>query len=406
LLHYLGFMQYEITPAEELRWRISRFQRKLKEDGISGALINQNTDLFYFAGNIQRSFLFIPAEGEPVLAVAGNLERAKEECGLKNIVPLKSNKQLGAILAEFGYYLKGRIGLEMDILPASYYLSFKNSYQEADFTDISELIKQTRMIKSTYEQERIRKSCQIMDEVMELAKNTIKEGMTELELDAVLTAYTRKKGHMGFFRARAYNQDMNYSHILFGSSSALSSYVKGPLGGKGTTPAIPLGAGFSVIVRDLPIIVDYGMGYSGYVSDMTRTFVIGKLPAALEKAFEVTREVKYFMEGRVKPGISPADLYNEIIELVRKRGYEDNFMGYKHNSVPFIGHGIGLEIDEYPIIAPIFKLEFAPGMVYSFEPKMAFPKVGAVGIEDDYLVTDDGVERLTHYQDTIITVKP
>jgi Xaa-Pro dipeptidase len=406
LLHYLGFMQYEITPADELQWRISRFQVKIREAGIPGALINQNTDLFYFAGNIQRSFLFIPSEGEAVLAVTGNLERAKEECRLKNIVPLKNTGQLGDVLKEFGYYMKGRIGLEMDILPASYYLSFKNNFKEADFTDVSELIKQTRMIKSEYEQERIRQSCKILDEVMELAANTIKEGMTELELDAVLTAYTRRKGHMGFFRARAYNQDMNYCHVLFGRASALSSYVKGPLGGKGTTPAIPLGAGFSTLVKDQPIIVDYGMGYQGYVSDSTRTFVLGKLPAELERAFEVTREVKYLTESRVKPGKCPADLYNEIIELVRKRGYEDNFMGYKENRVLFIGHGIGLEIDEYPIIAPMFKLEFAPGMVYSLEPKMAFPEIGAVGIEDDFLVTADGVERLTNSPDNIIAVKP
>jgi Xaa-Pro aminopeptidase len=245
-----------------------------------------------------------------------------------------------------------------------------------------------------------------MDGVMDLAKNTIKEGMTELELDAVLTAYTRKKGHMGFFRARSYNQDMNYCHVLFGEVSALSSYVKGPLGGKGTTPAIPLGAGFSVAVRNQPLVVDFGMGYRGYVSDMTRTFVIGKLPAELEKAFEVTREVKYFTRDWVRPGRSPADLYNKLIMLVKKRGFEDHFMGYMQNRVPFIGHGIGLEIDEYPVIAPMFKAEFAPGMVFALEPKMAFPGTGAVGLEDDFEVTDKGVELLTHYQDNIITVEP
>jgi Xaa-Pro dipeptidase len=399
-------MQYEITPVTELHWRISRFQQKLREDEIPGALINQNTDLFYFAGTIQRSFLFIPAEGDAVLAVAGNIQRAKEECGLANVVPLNNNKQLGTVMADFGYQLKGKIGLEMDTLPASYYLSLQGNNREADYVDVSELIKQTRMVKSPYERERIKKACQITCEVMELARNTIKEGMTELELDSVLISFTRKKGHMGLFRARAYNQELNYSHILAGQSSALSTYVKGPLGGKGTTPAISLGAGFGVITRNLPIIVDYGMGYHGYTSDMTRTFVVGKLPVDLEKAFDVTREVKYLTKEWVKPGLCPADLYNEIIKLVRKRGYEDNFMGCKPYQVPFVGHGFGLDIDEYPIITPMFKLNFEPGMVFSLEPKMAFPGTGAVGIEDDFLVTGSGVELLTDYQDTIIEIKP
>lgn len=399
-------MQYEITPLEELKARITSFQDKLQNEGISGALINQNTDLFYFTGTIQRSFLFVPASGEPVMAVTGNLERAMEESSLKNIIPLSSTRQLGGVLADFGYRMEDKIGLEMDILPASYYLNFKAEYKQADFVDIAELIKQTRMIKSEYELQRIRQSCRVLDEVMELASNIIKVGMTELDVDAMLTAYTRKKGHMGFFRARAYNQDMNYCHVLSGKSSALSSYVKGPLGGKGTTPAISLGAGFDVIEKDQPVIVDYGMGYRGYVSDMTRTFVVGRLPAELEKAHQVTLEVKYLVQSWVKPGKSPADLYHEILKLVRNRGYADNFMGYKQNSVPFVGHGIGLEIDEYPVIAPKFTLEFSPGMVISLEPKMAFPGIGAVGVEDDFEVTGSGVELLTSYTDTVIEIKP
>jgi Xaa-Pro dipeptidase len=114
----------------------------------------------------------------------------------------------------------------------------------------------------------------------------------------------------------------------------------------------------------------------------------------------------YFTESWVRPGKSPADLYNEIIKLVKGSGYIDHFMGHTPNQVPFVGHGIGLEIDEYPVIAPMFELEFAPGMVYALEPKMAFPGIGAVGIEDDFLVTDNGVERLTNSQDTLIAIEP
>ena len=394
-------MTYEITPIEELNNRNLRFQKQLKNNNISGAIISQNTDLFYFSGTIQRSLLYVPCQGEPVLAVSGNIERAREESKLKNIVPLKNNHELDSVVSDFNYSLNGKIGLEMDVLPASYYLVFQKDYKSSSFIDVSEIIKKVRMIKSEYELKWIRQACQIQDKVMLEARSIIRPGMTELDVDAVLLGYARRKGHQGFFRCRAYNQEINCCHILSGSNSALSTYVKGPLGGKGVTPNIPLGAGFDIISENQPVIIDFGVGINGYVSDMTRTYVVGKLPKDMENAHEVAREVKSFMEGWVKPNKSCADLYKEIIALVKSRGFADNFMGYRKNQVSFIGHGLGLELDEYPVIAPNFKEEFQENMVYAFEPKFSFPGKGAVGIEDDFRVTPNGVELLTMFEDNL-----
>ena len=229
--------------------------------------------------------------------------------------------------------------------------------------------------------------------------------MGELDVDAMLSGYARRKGHQGFFRCRGYNQEINCCHILTGTDSALVTYVKGPLGGKGITPNIPLGASYNIISENQPIIIDFGVGINGYVSDMTRTFVIGKLPKELQEAHKISREVKHFMESRVKPGKSCAELYHEIIKMVQKTAYAEHFMGYGKYRVAFVGHGIGLELDEYPVIAPNFKVEFQENMVYAFEPKFAFPGTGAVGVEDDFVVTSNGVERLTLYDDKILNIK-
>ncbi len=394
-------MSYDITPGEELNNRNRSFQGQLKNSNILGAIISQNTDLFYFSGTIQRSLLYVPCEGEPVLAVSGNIERAREESRLKNIVHLKNNHELSSVLRDFNYSMEGNIGLEMDVLPASYYLVYQSDYKSSTFVDVSEIIKRVRMIKSDYELKWIRQACGIQDEVMFEARSVIRPGMTQLDIDADLLAYARRKGHQGFFRCRGYNQEINCCHILSGPDSALSTYVKGPLGGKGTTPNIPLGAGFNVVSKNEPVIIDFGVGINGYVSDMTRTYVVGKIPVEMQKAYEVSREVKLFMEGWVKPGRLCADLYKEIIALVKESGFADHFMGYKKNRVSFVGHGLGLELDEYPVIAPNFKEAFRENMVYAFEPKFSFPGKGAVGIEDDFRVTSDGVERLTKFTDEL-----
>jgi len=397
-------MKYEITPRHEIYSRISKLQKNLNHYGISGALISQNTDLFYYSGTIQRSFLYVPNDGEPVLTVTGHVERAKEECKLKYIIPMQNLRQLDKILTDFDYAISGKVGLELDVLPASYYISMQQEFRNATFVDVSEIIRKQRMIKSPHELQRVRAACKMQDEVMQHALQAIKVGMTELDIDAILTAFIRRKGHQGQFRVRAYNQEIFYSHILFGKNSALSTYVKGPLGGKGTTPAYPIGASFNVITENQPLIVDFGVGVSGYISDMTRTFVIGRMPRELERAHQLSREVKYYLESQVKPGKSIPELYWEIIKIVDERELGEHFMGYKENRMPFLGHGIGLELDEYPIISDSFDDVFQENMVFSFEPKFAFPEKGAVGIEDNYVVTASGVERLTLFDDNIIVV--
>lgn len=397
-------IEYQCTPREEIQSRIARFQKLLQDNDIAGAIISQNVDLFYFAGTIQRSFLFIPAEGEAVLAVHGSLERAQRESSLSQVVPLKNSQQLAQALSDFSYSIRGRIGLEMDVLPAKYYLTLHRELPEADFLDVSEFVRKVRMVKSEYEISQIRKACEILNQVMLEAQRSIRPGMTELEVDSLLVALARRLGHQGLLRMRGYNQEMFSAHVFCGKTAATPPTLNTPLSGLGTTPAIAQGASLNVITKNEPLIIDFGVGINGYVTDMTRTFVIGKLPQELQQAYSVAKEIKDFMEQWVAPGRPWSQLYREALELARRRGYQDYFMGYKGHQVAFVGHGIGLEIDEYPVIAAGFHEEFRENMVFALEPKLVFPDVGAVGVEDDYLVTKEGVERLTTYDDQVLTI--
>jgi Xaa-Pro dipeptidase len=400
----MNIMEYECTPREEIQSRIFRFQKSLQDNNFDGALITQNVDLFYFAGTIQPSYLFIPAKGEPVLAVQENLARALKESALNQIVPLKSSHQLDQTFANCNKSVRGRIGLEMDVLPVNRYFMLCRDFPKANFLGISELIRKARMVKSEYEILQIRKAVVILNQVMEEAQRSIRPGMTELEVDAKLGSLARRLGHQGRLRMRGYNQEMFYAHVFCGKTGAIPSFLKGPLGGLGTTPAFAQGASFNTITENEPLIIDFGVGINGYVTDMTRTFVVGRLSEDLRKAYSFLKEVKDFMEHWVRPGKRCSLLYKEIVELARQEGYQDYFMGYKEHQMPFVGHGIGLEIDEYPLITASFDEEFQKNMVFAFEPKLVFPDVGAVGVEDDYRVSDTGVERLTTYNDQVLTI--
>jgi Xaa-Pro aminopeptidase len=235
-------------------------------------------------------------------------------------------------------------------------------------------------------------------------REIIREGMTELEIDGHLALIARREGHMGILRMRGWNQEMTYAHVLSGESGATISFLDSPHGGKGNTPAMAQGASLRRIGRNEPIGIDYGIGINGYVADQFRTLVIGDLPDELMRAHDFSVEIHSLFVKEARPGILCADLYRFALKKAEETGFGQYFNGYGEGKVRFVGHGLGLEIDEYPILAPRFNQKLEPGMVIALEPMFVFPGKGIVGLEDDYVVTATGVERLTLTDQTVIKI--
>lgn len=395
----------ENVPLSEILQRIECLQSLLVREGLDGALIFQNVDLYYYAGTIQSSILFIPSEGRPVLMVQKNQTRARAETCLDTVVPLaKGRGSMAEVLGDCGYELKGRIGLELDVIPAALYIWLSGRFERCRWEDVSSLIRRQRMCKSAYEVERVRRAARILDEGFRTLCRVIREGMTELEVDGRMALIARRLGHMGILRMRGWNQEMTHAHVLSGGSGAMSSFLNSAHAGEGTTPAMAQGAGFRRLGRNEPIGIDYAVGVDGYVGDQFRTFVIGCLPARLQAAHDLSFDIHRRFEDMAGPGVNCADLYAMALNEAERAGLGAYFMGHGEGRVHFIGHGIGLEIDEFPIVAPGFRKPLEPGMVLALEPKFVFPGEGVVGIEDDYLVTESGVERITLTDQTVMKV--
>lgn len=391
------------TPKLEIYTRISCFQKKLIEQEIDGSIILLNSDMFYFTGTVQSSFLYIPATGEPVLMVKRGLERALEESSLKNIVPIKSVKQLPEILHEFGYNIIGKIGMELDVVPFNIYKTYKKIFTQTEFYDISYLIKEIRAVKSPYEIELLRNSIHVIDEAFLSVPSFLKEGMSEIELAALFEAEMRKRGYSGCCRMRAFNQEFFYGNVCTGKSGFYPSFFDGPVGGAGVSISHPQGAGWKKINRDEVIYIDYTCIIEGYSGDQTRIFCMGELTSKMEKAFEAAVLIQSEVVKAMKPGISAEEPYLIALNLAKEMGYKDNFMGYKNNRVKFLGHGIGLELDEWPILAKGFEMPIVPGMTFAMEPKFVFPE-GAIGIENSFVMTEKGPERISGIPDIITYV--
>ncbi|OGR11712.1 MAG: peptidase M24, partial [Desulfobacula sp. GWF2_41_7] len=271
-------------------------------------------------------------------------------------------------------------------------------------TDVSLEIRLQRAVKSDYEISLMRESSHMADKVAARVPDLIKEGLTEIEFAGMLEAYARSLGHQGLIRMRMWDNDLFYGHIMAGPGAAVPSSFASPTGGMGVNPSIAQGPGFNIIRRNEPVLVDYVFVLNGYTSDHTRIFCIGTLSDDLLKAHEAMLEIQERVKHKAIPGASAGEIYDMMKSDATTKGYKDSFMGAGERRIRFTGHGIGIELDEFPFIAQGQSLALEKGMIIALEPKIVLPGKGVVGIENTLLVTDHGLESLTTYRDGITLI--
>jgi len=392
-------------PRDEIDRRIQKLQAAMSAEGLDGALIVNRADLYYLSGTAQDAHLFVPNEGRPVLMVRRSFERAAEDSALENALPVKSLTELAAIVKDCAGKPLRTLGMELDILPVNNFRVYEGLFPESDIKDFSPLIRNLRQVKSDYEIGLLRKAARLNDTVFAKARELLREGMTELEFAGLLEAEYRKGGHQGYVRTRQFNGEVFYGHLMSGVNLAVPSCSVGPTGGRGASSAYPQGASLKIIGRREPVQVDYVGTVEGYMVDQSRTYYIGDPPEKLARIHNLALKIQAAIERKGGPGVKAEELYDLALDMARRAGQEDHFMGWPQ-PVSFVGHGVGLELDELPVIGRRSPTVLKEGMVMAIEPKFVFPGEGLAGIENTFVVTGDGMERLTLFDDAIQVVCP
>jgi Xaa-Pro aminopeptidase len=384
---------FEQVPKQDLLNRIAGLKNLMAAAKMDFALIWENVDRFYFTGTMQKGILIVPLDKEPLFFIEQSAERAKTETPL-DFISVKNDKEIGEMLGNKGI-LKGTAGLELDVLPVATFERLKRVIGFGRYADVMPLIKELRIIKSPFEIEQIKRSGHMMSYVFRAAKDVVREGVTELDIDAALVAEGRKLGHQGFLRMRGINQEMMTLTAQSGFTGAVATYADVPIAGTGVTPAVPQGSSFKRVQRGIPVTIDYGGGYNGYITDETRIFVVGRLKELFKKPYETARAIIEDAAAWGREGVECTEIFSRAYGLVKKAHLQDNFMGYGEGQVSFIGHGLGLEINELPVITARHSRMLKEGMVFAFEPKFIIPGEGAIGVEVDFIVRRHGFERVT-----------
>ncbi len=389
-------------PSEELvrRHEAVRTHLQTVAPNAGGILVFSRLNIYYLTGTFGQGVLWLPLSGDPVLMLRKGVNRARLESGIKNVVSFKSYSELPSICADAGCPFTPTIAAVMAGL--TWQLGNLLAAKLKDYSIVSgdHAVALAKMVKSEFELDIMRRCGEKHHRCLyDILPKHIQPGMTEREISHKAWEVFFSEGHMGILRMQAYGEECFLGHVAAGDSGNYPSSFNGPLGLRGEHPASALmGNAGKVWKEGEPLMLDIGFQLEGYHTDKTQAYFAGSesaIPDDMRKAHDFCVEMQGWVCENAKPGVTPAELYVYCIEQADKRGFADGFMGLDENKVPFIGHGIGLTIDEFPPVARGFDHPLEKGMTLAIEPKQGVRGVAMVGVENTFEITDSGARCIT-----------
>ncbi len=378
----------------ELKWR--RIQQAMRQEEADGCLLTMNMNLYYVSGQVFNGYFYLPAEGRPYWFVK---RLTIPETNQVHVI--RKPEQIPDFFRDLNLAMPRKLLLEADELSYNEYIRLQHVFRAEATGNASALIRHIRMIKTPWEIEQMRISARKHEAVYREIPACYRPGMRDIELQIEIEKRMRVHGSLGYFRAFGSNMDIFMGSLLAGENAGEPSPFDFALGGTGMHASGPLGANGTLLREGTTVMADMSGNYTAYQTDMTRVFSIGKLPDRAYRVHRVALEIQARMERTAKPGVSCAELYRDALAMAGQEGLKDCFMG-THLQAKFVGHGVGLEINELPVLTTRSKDILQPGMTFAFEPKFVLAGIGAVGIENTFLVTDSGVEKMTLLDENII----
>ena len=389
------------VPVSELQARQAMLSKALASAGQESALIDDPVELYWLTGGRQSSMLLVGAEGsdiETVHWVKRSLERARFEAGGTN-APHQITEQprmngledslIGAGCSKAPGMLCGKV-------PHSRwdFLSEKFSGLEGESSDCTGVLFALREIKSDWEIEMHSESGRINQLMFETIRDKGGEGKTEIEMAAAADEVSRAAGFGGRIRMRNWPMDCDRVVIAAGRSGAVPSYFDSGVAGLGASPIASLGAGFARVEKNEPVLVDIVHVHRGYVSDCTRIFSAGSLSSEWHERLDDMSEIRDVLVNGLGRGDDCSTVWSQGSKMAAEMGHSGHLMGIPPDQARFLGHSVGLELDETPVIARGFDRPLQVGGTMAIEPKVIHTN-GAIGTEDTWVRKSEGMECLT-----------
>ncbi|MDO5537160.1 MAG: M24 family metallopeptidase, partial [Desulfovibrionaceae bacterium] len=328
----------------------------------------------------------------------------------RNILPFKSYREVPPLAAEAGSPLTSIVAVDKNSFSWAMAEMLTGRMKGLSFDAGDDVLARARAVKTPMERERMRECGRIHARIMdELLPARMRPGMSEEEIARIYAEECLRNGSDSLCRMNAHGEEMFYGYASCADSGLYPTAYNGPLGCRGLHPATPfLGSRDIVWQKEQLVSVDMGCQKAGYHTDRTQCYWSGRrasLPAALDRAHKACAEILMQALDSLRPGATPAGLWKNAQETASRLGLREGFMGLGPDQVPFLGHGIGLALDEWPALARAFNEPLEAGMAIALEPKISLPGLGMTGIEHTYLVGENGPEPLTGTRTDILFIE-
>jgi Xaa-Pro aminopeptidase len=376
----------------------------MENTGTGAVFLTHKPDIYYFSGTAQDAYLYVPVDHDPLLFVKRYLPRALAETGIDQVIPVESITRIPALIKSCQGALPGSLGLAFDVVPVRDFQFFDTLFHPAVLTDATSLITGCRMIKSDWEIQQMQAVADLSRQTFSFICENMTPGESEIAFCGRVEAFARANGHSGKLLVRHYRAEGFSHHLMSGGSGGQSGALDSPLCGTGTCSAYPYGAGHKLIRENEPIVMDLGTMINGYHMDETRMLVLGTLPSDAEQAGQAAIDILYHLLEIMVPGTLADQVFTAAVNRAEKLGLGEVFLGLPDLKSRFIGHGVGLELVEAPVLSQGNPQELMPGMVFAVEPKFIFKDRFAAGIESVIQVTETRARFLSVTENRIFVL--
>ncbi|MGM9853670.1 MAG: M24 family metallopeptidase [Muribaculaceae bacterium] len=397
--HDIDRTRMVILPEQDHSEKLARVLKNMAKAGLESVLLCDNANKFYLTGRIFDGFIYISPGGQVSYFV-----RRPSILEGPDVHHIRKPENILEIIDREGLGRPSRLGLELTQASYATVMRLAAALNADTFGNADPVMLAARAVKTDYELQMIAECGVCHDRVYSRIPHLYHDGMSDVELQIEIERLTRLEGGLGIIRTVGQDMEINMGSVLAGRNADEPSPYDFALGGAGTSPALPVGADGTVLRAGMSVMVDTNGDFNGYMTDMTRSFAIGDLPRRAVDLHKLSCDICHTIEDMARPGVRCADLCRTALDMAAKAGASDLFMG--HNSqAAFIGHGIGIALNELPVITLKTDSVLEAGNVLAIEPKFVIPDVGAVGIENTYAVTADGpLRRMTNAPEDLITL--
>lgn len=385
-----------MRTAHDFGHRVQSLQTSLEHRDVDVAVILEPRDQLYLTGISLRGAVLVPTDASPVHLVQLNVERGREESAIDDVRPSRGMQTVGSVVAETVDAASLRVGIEADVVPVDLVETMREEVpMDVTTVDIAPAILEARRRKSAAELERMDEAARISRETYDAVSRVFEPGLTELELKSKLQLVKRGAGAEDGMWSRAWDQHLDFGTLVAGPNTAVISGHWVTMTGDGPSSAQPYGAGHRAIEREDLVIVDHQTVYEGYHVDEARTFVVGDATDRQRDVHRVLEEALTAAAAAIEPGVPISTIYDAAHEVIEDTPYAEAFMGLDQVGFEYVGHMVGLNADETPLITPWEETEIEPGMTFAVEPKIIFEGEEGLTLEDTFVATENGSRRLT-----------